>query len=145
MDGGESGKVFENPPDKLMIILMTIVAIISFSVGIWLQDMIFLVIFIIVGGVMVFALIWTEFYHRPNTIRIFEDGLDFNFRWSPDQSFKWEDIQGIYVSKQGFNSISPGGIQLKKNEVFHLSFQTANAIWHAYQRETGNTPPKKRY
>ena len=80
MDGGESGEVFENPPDILMIILITIIAIISFSVGIWLQDTIFLVIFIIIGGVIAFALIWTEFYHRPKTIRIFEEELDFNFR-----------------------------------------------------------------
>ena len=149
MDGGESGKVFENPPD-MPYVKMGVIAV---TLGLLSGLLITLIMgrlepFLIFLGVSIFALmpIWfREYFKRPKHVQIEREGVRFFFRYSRPRFIIWDEITAIRWDLPDPNSWSNrdgmGTLRIPNQTVpYCLTPAIAQKVAEAYRRNTGREP-----
>lgn len=108
------------------------------------------IIFILLdGGLCVLIIIvswWREFYLRPRSIIITDDGVRLIFRYKKPRFALWSEITYIYVNASdqstAFGRFSRGGsLGLKKGNPIHLGPEIAQEVKNKFKERMGSVPP----
>ena len=147
MDGGESGKVFENPPQLWAIASMLIVSSILIVASVLDSSDTFF-IWLILAFIPLIVVWRMEFLHKPNSVIIQSDGILLVFRYHENKKFEWKELEWININRDAnrgiFGRLNIGGmLKISKHLSYPISQQIGNIIIHEYNEMTGKHLPIK--
>lgn len=151
MEGGESGKAFENPWNRgLFFTGVILFSICSFGVGliisVAIDNIIILVLGLLLGSLAILTSWNVEYYHRPCRVIVKSHGVDLNFRLKKPIFFVWSDLIAVYADSNARSSIFTdfqgygGSLVFRVKEPYDVSYRIASAVKEAYRTSTGTYP-----
>jgi len=144
--------VFSNPWNKTYLRMDLAIWVFSIVLGcVFLilnsHAIIVFIVMVFIGFIWYFVNWQRQCYYRPIEVEIQEDGILMTFRYSSKLQLKWNEILGIYSSRDESawiaNPYGTGIIIPKKGTRRDVTFEIAEAIASKYHERTVHDLPRE--
>jgi hypothetical protein len=150
----QSDRKYSNPPDIKYIIVCTFISILFFAFAFDTYDGINLriiptIILSSAGLGLLVMVVSREIIHRPYSVRIYDDGVEFIFKFQKRRYLNWNDILWLVAipgssldNTNGWDR--DGGLLSYGKKYYPLTYESAAEIKNAFFRATGRYPMTKK-
>lgn len=142
-----------NPIDRQFINIGMATSGFFIVIGLFFSLIFNSIIFIFIGGGICFLLLavcWLrEYYLRPRSVIITDDGVQLLFRYKKERPVPWNEMAYIYIDlsdpSTAYGRFARGGaLGLSKGETIHLTPEIAQKVSVRFRERTGFVLPDYR-
>ncbi len=140
----------ENPPDTTYVLLIVVVCVVVAIAGTviallnawpWFAYLLPLGI----AGAFMVLIWWREYYNRPASVLVKDNGVVMRFRYSGDVTVPWSRVIGVGVNPGSSSNPKEiwdrnGALILDKGGVYQVTFDVATAVRSQYRLALGSYP-----